>query len=311
MKTFLFPFVFAAVILGFAVSVSADTTLFDWEDPGNAIVFATEISGLSHGERPVEIDYAIKDNVLYSRVTFSDNGGVLGSDLVQAGFKGLNIFGGYERAVGNPQDNNQFFYRDNSSNFWTYYEYAATNDDVYAAYLQAEGAFAKVFASGYLSDTYDEGWENSYRNYFTENIVKESGSLVDGVDMFTKYESAAYWVDEEAGISNKNIGTFMEGTDFEATYLDGVLTISANDNFLFSLNYVEGNDYFEYAFSLDGLGLDHYNGIHIGSQRENYYTFLDFSEGTFHAGTPEPATALILGLAGSIAIPLLRRKTKK
>ncbi|MDR2757684.1 MAG: hypothetical protein LBC20_18490 [Planctomycetaceae bacterium] len=302
MKTFFYFLVFAVVILGFTASVSADTALFDWANPSNALVFATEISSLSHGERSVEIDYAVKDNVLYSRMTFDNN------DYAELGFQGLNIFGGNERAVGSPETDSRFFYKDNSSsNLMDYYEYAVQNDNVIAAdYRVSYGTtLAYIFDTNFLNEF--------GKDYFANEIVDIAGSFVDGINsMFTMHNGAYYVVNEEDGFLANQYGEWLYGgaTEFTATYSDGVLTVLANGEFLASFSY-SGGDYLEYAFSLEGLGLDNYNGIHLASQLENYYTFLDFSQGTFYASTPEPATALIFGLAGGIAIPFLRRKRKK
>ncbi|MDR0337917.1 MAG: hypothetical protein LBI18_12585, partial [Planctomycetaceae bacterium] len=256
MKTFFSQLFFAVAMFSGVVSVLADTTLFDWNDPGNAVVFATEITTLSHGGRPVEVNYAIKDNTLYSRVSFGDvlyDDGATepSSEAASRGLRGFNIFGGYERAAGNVQeDYNFFFSRPNA--LWSYYEHAVQNDAVYAAYFNAETGFSQFFASNYLLP---DG-----RDYFIEGVAGNSSSFVGGIDMHTKHEGLTYFIDEEEenGISESsqigwslkgNEGT--EGADFTATYSDGVLEVSANGNFLFSFNYSEGNSYLEYAVSLD------------------------------------------------------------
>ncbi|MDR2757687.1 MAG: PEP-CTERM sorting domain-containing protein [Planctomycetaceae bacterium] len=303
MKTFLISSVFAAVLLGFTVSVSADTAFFDWNNPNDALVFTTQIAAFSYGQRPVEIDYAVKDNVLYSRIKFDNPSH---AEFVS---HGLNIFGGNEQVAGNSQDNS--FYSKNTQ-FWNDYKFAVQNYNVYTIdidiqeNMDADDQYfiANTFTTKYLTEEGKKKFINDVieNPYYDESIHKINA-------LYTYNKGISYLAGDENFVQYASMGhKSYSGTTFTATYADEHLSVLANNEFLSGFN-TYGN-YLEYAVNLDGLGLDNYNGIHIGSQMEGYYTFLDFSEGTFHAATPEPATLLIFGLAGGIAIPFLRRKKR-
>ncbi|MDR2439216.1 MAG: hypothetical protein LBE12_07600 [Planctomycetaceae bacterium] len=312
MKTFLFPFVFAAVVFGLTVSVSADTTLFDWEDPGNAIVFATELATFSKAspDQWVEIDYAIKDNVLYSRITK-----VADTPASNLGFTDLHIFAGAQRADGYPEGTGSDFFSVSNESFWGEYENAVLNDAMRFVELMSDKTYDLVTTSVLDTNYLIDRTKNNFQTVSTEYAEN-----LNEVYMTAINSSAYYMVqDGEILLSQTQAYEGYQGydgttTDIDAVYNDGIFTISANGNFLFSFSYSNMNDYIEYAINLDGIGSglgDDFHGIHIGSQREGYYTFLELPSTSIIAGTPEPATALILGFAGGIAIPLLRRKTKK
>ncbi|MDR2114987.1 MAG: hypothetical protein LBP87_01250 [Planctomycetaceae bacterium] len=308
MKTFFAPFVFAAVILGFTVSVSADTLPFDWNNPENATVFASQVATFSYGQRPVEIDYAIKDNVLYSRINFTSETDAQAH--VEWISQGLNIFGGNERATGDSQEHE--FYNKNSD-FWRDYKYAVDNDNVYVVgidiYEQGDSSAgdqyfkANTFTTKHLTD--------AARENFLDYL-----EALPSTDTFIRMNAEAeYTYGYSHGLNywagDGNAESFGYGrTDYDgkvsATYSDEQLSVFIGNEFISSFNTYD--TYLEYAVNLDGLGLEHYNGIHIGSQLEGYYTFLEFPSA--NAATPEPATALILGFAGCLALPFLRRKTK-
>ncbi|MDR2757685.1 MAG: PEP-CTERM sorting domain-containing protein [Planctomycetaceae bacterium] len=345
MKTFFHFFVFAAVLLGFTASAAADVAVLDWNDTGNATVFAQEITALHNDDvRDVTIDYAIKDNILYSRVQLDPskyNGeGYSPSDfafMTSLGLTNMRFFGGNESA------DNESSFSGGRKNFmpdrsiWDAFKTAINNGDgaITATFSSFTTPYddddttqkSTFFDSTRLdSSNYDldEYYKNSINDLYYNDMGE--GEFLEGpVPDFERAGSAFFAVDENGNIVHRNTTatdtfSFMNKDDVTAdelglttsytyNYVDGWLQVfdGNNGDFLFMVYSDPTNGTIEYAVNLSSLGLENYSGIHIASEIEDYYTFLSFDQGVI-APTPEPATILIFGLAGGMAIPFLRRK---
>lgn len=344
MKTFLVPFVFAAVLLGFTVSASADVATLDWDNPGSAIVFAQEITNLHNDDnRGVTIDYALKDNILYSRVQLDPNQ-YTGGDfefMTSLGLTNMRFFGGNESAYESDNINSEGFTgkRKNfmpDGSIWEAFKAAANND----------GAITATFSSFTLLD-YDDD-ETTQKNAFFDSTRLDSsiydfnqyykdsindlyydtageGEFMEGpVTGFERAAAAVFAVDEDGNVVyRKNaatddipfygaeeelngIGDLGMTTNYTYNYVDGWLQVFGDNDFLFMVNSDPTTGTIQYAINLSSLGLENYSGIHIASEIEDYYTYLSLPPAV--TGTPEPATVLILGFAGCFVFPFLRRK---
>ncbi|MDR2117176.1 MAG: hypothetical protein LBP87_12430 [Planctomycetaceae bacterium] len=266
--------------------------------------------------------------------------------MTRLGLTNMRFFGGNERADFDPESSKNFmpaaYYDDGGSNsIWTAFKaannnsggtitatfssYTTTYDDDDSTQKTTFFDSTRLDSSNYdLEQYYKDGINDLYNN-------AGEGEFYEGpVPELEDAASAVFTVDENGDVVYKNgaatdsfpfYGTPDEELDsvdelglttsYTYNYVDGWLQVfdGKNGDFLFMVSSDPTNGTIQYAVNLSSLGLDNYAGIHIGSEIENYYTYLSFDEGVI-AGTPEPATALILGFAGCFALPFLRRKTK-
>jgi hypothetical protein len=361
MKTFLTLFVFAAAIFGFTVSASADVAVLDWNNPGSATVFATEITMLNNDDhRNVTIDYAIQGDILYSRIQLDpsqydrvysqreieiyDRIGYPDPSadfefMTRLGLTNMRFFGGDERAdTPSPLEGGRKNFMPDKS-IWEAFQAAVNNGNgtITATFSSFTSPFdddATTQKSTFFDSTRLDSSNYDLTQYYKNGIndmyydTAGEGEFMEGpVPGFERVASATFAVDANGdivyqngaatdsfafyGIPDNELDSIEElglTTSYTYKYIDGWLQVFDGNDFLFMVSSDPTNGTIQYAVNLSSLGLENYSGIHIASEIEDYYTFLALPPTA--AGTPEPATALILGFAGCIALPFLRRKKK-
>jgi hypothetical protein len=347
MKTFFSQFVFIAAMFGFAVSASADVAVLDWDNTGSALVFAQEISTLNNDDhRNVTIDYALKDNILYSRIQFDptqyQGDGYSPGDfefMTKLGATNMRFFGGNEKAEVEELFNGKRGNFRSDQNIWQQFKTAIKEHGAITATFSAFTSFYDDDDTTQKSTFFDSTRLDS-SNYDLEKYYKDSindlyyntageGEFLEGpVPEFERAASAFFAVNEKGEITHRNgaatdsfafygvaeeeldsVAKLGLTTNYTYNYIDGWLQVFADDDFLFMVSNDIATGTLQYAVNVASLGLENYSGIHVGSEIEDYYTYLSFDQGVV-AATPEPATALILGFAGAFALPFLRRKRK-